>query len=290
MKIFTSQSVFVLLTALLAFTPITSLAAASTLNVTMQSHIELNLPEQDVFIERSDLAAGQVVRVEGEEAKTEENLAKTVYASSGAVEHDPFKVGANPLGPFAKGASLGFTLRDWLAASGSGTYTVDGDSATLNLSFAKLVPSGVYTLWCSRVTFPPNVNIVDTPCGAADGSQNSFKADASGNGTFTLTMPALLESTSATASVIALAYHSDGKTYGANPGDFGKTTHVELAYLLPAPESSPTASASPEVVALEEGAETATTAQPLSTTWLIVIGAGIFIVGWWLGKRTAKGQ
>ena len=74
MKIFKTQKVFILLAALFAFTPATSLVAATTLNVTMQNHIGLNLPEQDVFIEGSDPAAGQVVRVEGEEAKNEEKV------------------------------------------------------------------------------------------------------------------------------------------------------------------------------------------------------------------------
>lgn len=199
------------------------------------SHIQLNLPEQDVFIESKE-EKGKVVRIEGVAAQDEENLSKTVYAASAAIPHDPFKLGENPLGPFAKGKSLEFTLRDWLNGEGSGTYTVTGDEAKLDLTFDKLVKNGVYTLWCSRITFPPNAEIVDRPCGAADGSENSFTADGEGKATFALTFAPLPESSKETASVIALAYHSDGKTYGEKPGDFGLNSHVQLAFLFPVPE------------------------------------------------------
>lgn len=209
----------------------------SSVEVKFGNHIQMGLPEQDVFVV-DPKNESQVWRVEGDANKELDSAtqAKTVYASSRAVDHDPFKVGANPLGPFSKGESLGFTLEQWLAATGAGTYTVDGDSAKLSLSFQKLVANGVYTVWCSRLTLPPNVNIVDYPCGAADGSENSFTADASGNGSFTLTLPPLAVSSKETVTVIALAYHSDGKTYGGSPGDFGLVSHVQLAFLMPAPE------------------------------------------------------
>ena len=196
----------------------------------------MGLPEQDVFVE-DEKNATQVWRVEGDAQKNLDTAIqnKTVYAAASAIDHDPFKVGANPLGPFSKGESLGFTMAQWMGATGGGTYTVDGDSAQLLLSFQKLVANGVYTVWCSRLTLPPNVKIEDFPCGAADGSENSFTADASGNGSFTLTLPPLAESSKETVTVIALAYHSDGKTYGGSPGDFGMSSHVQLAFLMPAP-------------------------------------------------------
>lgn len=178
----------------------------------------------------------QVVRVEGEQAKDVVNLEKTVYAAANAVEHDPFKLGANPLGPFPKGKSLGFTLNQWLSATGIGVYSVDGDTATMELSFKNLVPNGVYTVWCSRLTLPPNPTIVDKPCGAEDGSENSFKSDDKGSGSFSLKLKSLEPSTNETVSLIALAYHSDGKTYGANPGDFGLTSHVHIFFMMPQTE------------------------------------------------------
>ncbi len=210
---------------------------AKPIEVKFANHIQLKLPEQDVFIEPAG-ASGHVMRIEGDMAGKSEILAATAYAAARATAHDPFKLGENPLGPFPQGKSLGFTLDEWLAGTGSGTYIVTGETAKLDLTFANLVPNGVYTVWCSRLTFPPNVKIVDEPCGSADGSENSLTADADGNATFQLTLQPLEESTKETASVIALAYHSDGKTHGSNPGDFGFTTHVQLAFLLPAPDAA----------------------------------------------------
>lgn len=206
------------------------------LDITLVNHIQMKLPEQDVFIETKDTPKGQVMRVEGEAATDKANLSKTAFASSEAINHDPFKTGAKPLGPFPKGKDLGFTLGKWLSAKGSGTYTTVGSEATLDLAFKNLVANGTYTVWCSRLTFPPNPKIVDRPCGAPDGSESSFKADKDGNGKIMIKMQPLAESSKETATVIALAYHSDGKTYGALPGDFAKVTHVQLAYLLPVPK------------------------------------------------------
>jgi hypothetical protein len=35
-----------------------------------------------------------------------------------------------------------------------------------------------------------------------------------------------------TWTLIALVYHSDGKTHGATPGDWGKTAHSQLVHLM----------------------------------------------------------
>ena len=211
-------------------------AATKTINVQFVNHIQAKLPEQDVFIQNKD-NPNQIIRVDEDVAKDQDMLAKTVFAGAVAIAHDPFKMGQNPLGPFQKGKSLGFMLGEWLAATGTGTYIIDGENAKLDLSFQKLVPDGTYTLWCSRITFPPNPKVVDNPCGAFDGSENVFKTDASGNGSFALTLKPVEESTKETASVFAVAYHSDGKTYGANPGDFGLNSHVQLFFLVPVPEA-----------------------------------------------------
>lgn len=181
-----------------------------------------------------------VIRVEGAEAKDPATLAKEVYAAASPAQHDPFKVGQNPLGPFPKGKSLGFTLEKWLSAGGIGIYSVDGENAQLDLSFKNLVANGVYTVWCSRLTFPPEPKIADKPCGAEDGSQNSLKADDKGLASFSLKLKPMEASTKETASLIALAYHSDGKTYGASPGDFGLNSHVQLFFLLPEPTGNAT--------------------------------------------------
>jgi hypothetical protein len=177
-----------------------------------------------------------VYRAEKEQAEDPENLEKAAYAAALPIEHDPFKLGKNPLGPFKKGKSLGFTLGEWLAASGSGIYKVEDGNAELELSFENLIPDSVYTVWCSRLTFPPNPEIVDKPCGASDGSENEFKSDSEGNAEFNVELDPLEQSSEETATVIALAYHSDGKTYGELPGDFGLNTHVQIFYMVPVPD------------------------------------------------------
>jgi hypothetical protein len=182
-------------------------------------------------VEEAEEDIGQVVRVEGE--LSEETLAEEVYATAAATGHDPFKVTENPLGPFDGGKSLGLTLQQWLDASGIGIYTVNKDNAEIDLSFKNLVPNGVYTVWCSSIKLPPEPEFTDMPCGAEDGSENSFTADEKGTASFSLKLQALEPSTEEVSSMIAVAYHSDGKTYGASPGDFGSNTHVQLFYMLP---------------------------------------------------------
>ncbi|MEX1021301.1 MAG: hypothetical protein WDZ49_16690 [Litorilinea sp.] len=190
------------------------------------THLALGMAEQDVFIERV-AGSGQVERIiPGEEA---DMMRLPIYAAGELVEHDLFGTGENPLGPYANGMALGMTLGEWLSATGHGSYTVTGERAKIELTFEKLVPNGIYTAWCSRVSFPPNIEVVDIACGAADGSENVFMADAEGNAHFELELAALPPSSPETVSTIAIAYHSDGNTYGPYPGDFGLNSHVHLA-------------------------------------------------------------
>ena len=73
------------------------------------------------------------------------------------------------------------------------------------------------------------------PCGELDGSDNVFTADADGNASISLEMPPLWETTEDRLSALAIAYHSDGQTYGMHPGDFGRVTHVQALAPVPAP-------------------------------------------------------
>ncbi len=214
-------------------------ASSAAVSIQFVNHIQASLPEQDVFVERSDLPSDRVVRVEGSDINRDSSvLLRQVFATATPTPHDPFKLGPNPLGPFQKGLPLGFTLQQWLAAAGTGTYTVSGDTAAMSLSFQRLVSSGLYTVWCSRLTFPPNAGVVDTPCGAQDGSQNVFRADGLGNGIFNLQLKPLPDSTKETATIIAIAYHSDGRTCGFNPCNFGLNSHLQLFFLVPLPQTA----------------------------------------------------
>lgn len=203
----------------------------------LMTHIQAEFPEQDVFIETFE-GSDFVRRIEANDLTSEDILSQNLFATAEETEHDPFKTGSNPVGPFEKGKSLGLFLGDWLSAEGVGSYNVQGNEAIIVINFKNLVPNGVYTVWCSRMKAPPNPLIIDLPCGAIDGSENSFKTDSNGNSEFMLSMMPLEETKGDTSNVIAVAYHSDGRTYGASPGSFGQNTHVQLFYLLPAMEDN----------------------------------------------------
>lgn len=199
---------------------------------TFDSHLIAGMPEQDVYVQSADDAT-MVMRPDVGAETNPEMLVMDLFAASEAVPHDPFKLSAAPLGPFPKGAGLGFTLEQWLAAMGTGNYTTESGKASLDLTFDHLVPDGTYTVWCTRLTMPPEPRADDFPCGSEDGSENSFTADADGNGALSVAMPPLLPSDEKTVSMLALAYHSDGQAHGASPGDFGLNSHVQLFWMLP---------------------------------------------------------
>lgn len=210
-------------------------------DVELSTHVELGLPEQDAFVEAQE-GADQVLRPDVADTDEPDELDRPVYASAEPHEHDPFKLGDAPLGPFEKGEPLGFTLGEWLAGDGTGTYVVRGDEARLSLTMSDLVPGGVYTVWCVNAPMPPVAENAappdDAPCGAPDGSENRFTADDGGDASIAIPLAEPLTPTTAErASIVAVAYHSDGATYGAEPGDFGQRTHVQLAWILPADEA-----------------------------------------------------
>jgi hypothetical protein len=246
-------TIFLLTTLASAIDPLAD-QSATQVNVTLKSSIYLPTPRpiQDVFLVLNNTTLDLVYRVERSEAEDPINLEKEVYATVNATPHDVYKITPHPLGPFPKGKDLGFTLGQWLTAIGTGTYSEANGNATMNLTFRSLVPNGTYTVWVHRVTMPPDYEYVFMPVGASDGSQNVFKADADGNGAFNLTFEALPPSTNVTYpdyvamyvtkkipintkinwTLISMAYHSDGKTYGATPGELGKTAHMQLTHLM----------------------------------------------------------
>ena len=223
-------------------------------NVELQSPIYLPTPRPipDVFFVLNNTTPDMVYRIELSQTKDPMNLAKEAYASTKAIPRDTYKLTPNALGPFPKGEDLGFTLGQWIAATGKGTYIEENGNATLNLTFGNLVPNGAYTIWYNRVTMPPNYKEVFTPIGTSDGSQNAFKADSKGNAKYNLKLKALPDSSNLTWenyvamyvtkktpiidnitwTLIAVAYHSDGITHGPIPGEFGKTTQGQLVHLM----------------------------------------------------------
>ena len=140
------------------------------------------------------------------------------------------------VGPYPKGEAIGMTLEDWLAASGTAVVTCSGEKGTVEAEFANLVPNGVYTMWywLVAVPLPAKFHTYDLPVGARDGSQSVFKADANGNARYSAPVePCLQGSGKQFETGLAIAYHSDGKTYGYSPGDFGNRAHVHLFNSFP---------------------------------------------------------
>ena len=210
-----------------------SLAQAEpvTLDLQLVDHIRAEMIEQDVYVERT-AGSTDVYRVTVDEAEAFRDA--QVFATTQDVHHDPLNNSAN--GPHPKGQPLGFTLGEWLAANGNVHYTCDAGQATINATFDKLVPNGVYTMWSFYLPTPfaEPFNTYDLPMGARDGSQSVFTADDTGDATYQVSFePCLQGGADQLAAGIAIAYHSDGKTYGPVPGEFGNKTHVHLFALLP---------------------------------------------------------
>ncbi len=234
-----------------SITPIISLAAALTtlapqithaggltpnnktdieLEIAFMTHLDMNLHEQDVYIERTK-GSSQVYRV----TAGDHNLRAQLYKAAHKIPHDPFN--SDAVGPYMKGEPLNMTLGQWLKHSGKGTYTYKEGQGTLKLEFTGLVPNGVYTMWHAFMPATPPVpftGTLDLPLGASDGTESVFTAKADGTATFTHTFrPGLQMSDVWTVSMLAINYHSDGKTYGGHPGQFGLNAHIPLFTMLP---------------------------------------------------------
>lgn len=203
--------------------------------VPLISHVAFGVFEMDVFIERAT-DPGKVYRPTPAESADALYKDAPLYATAAVTPHDPSFTNA---GPFEKGPPLGVTLRQWLAASGAAAYLcTGGEVARLDASFSRLVPQGLYTFWNARLDFTDGqiTGGADLPVGAADGSQSVLRADEQGNARFVATWQGCNEPSTGgpgiaptgSARVFAIAYHSDGTTHGATPGDFGSAAHVQL--------------------------------------------------------------
>ena len=194
------------------------------------THLDMNMPEQDVYIERTT-GSNEVYRV----TKGDNDMSAPLYATARTIKHDPFNEDA--VGPYAKGEALGMTLGQWLKHRGTGTYRYAKGAGHLDLEFTGLVPNGVYTMWHAFIALPPTTpfsGTLDLPLGARDGSESIFRADENGHAKFVHTFkPGLQLSDVWTTSMLAINYHSDGKTYGGLPGDFGLNAHIPLFVMLP---------------------------------------------------------
>lgn len=194
------------------------------------THLDMELPEQDVYIEREP-GSDKVWRV----TRGDNDMSAPLFKTAVPVEHDPFNPDA--LGPHPKGEPLGLTLGEWLRHRGGGTYTCANGEGSLNTWFKGLVPNGVYTMWHVFMALPPTTpfsGALELPLGARDGSTSVFRADANGEASFIHRFKPCLEMSDVwTTSMLAINYHSDGRTYAALPGDFGYNAHIPLFLMLP---------------------------------------------------------
>ena len=210
---------------------VTSEPSVTKFEVDFVSHIEVGMAEQDVMIERPG-SAGKVFRV----TPDDDDMNAPLYAANEPLAHNPFDASTN--GPHPQGESLGLTLGDWLSAKGTAQYSEENGSGRLVAEFEGLVPNGVYTMWhffMAAEGTEPFIGTFDLPVGKTDGSQSVFVADAEGRAIFDQTLePGLQLSGEQLAAGIAIAWHSDGQTYGVLPGEFGYKSHLHLFAGLPA--------------------------------------------------------
>ena len=193
-------------------------------------HIEADMAEQDVFVEHQP-GSGKVFRA----TKGDRDLAQPIYASAEPVEHAPFDIDAT--GPYAKGAPLGMTLGEWFGAEGRGNYSCRDGEGHIDVAFNGLVPEGVYTVWHFFMASPPTdpfIGTYDLPLGSRDGSDSVFIAAADGTARYERRFkPCLQLSGEHLMAGLAVAWHSDGKTWGVEPGDFATNSHIQLFLGLP---------------------------------------------------------
>lgn len=204
--------------------------APVSLELKFAYHIEMDMAEQDVFIERVE-NSGKVYRV----TKGDRDMKAQLYRTATPVHHNPFDPKA--VGPFEKGEPLGLTLQQWLAGEGKGTYSCVDGKGRIDVKFEKMVPDSVYTMWHFFMAMPPTQPFIgthDLPIGSRDGAQSVFKTNSSGNAHFQRTFTPCLQLTGEhLAAGLAVAWHSDGKTYGPLPGEFATNSHVQTFLLLP---------------------------------------------------------
>lgn len=193
-------------------------------------HIDEDLAEQDVFVERKP-GSGLVYRP----TKADRDMSLPLYTPAKPVEHQPFDPEAT--GPWPKGRALGITLGEWFAATGRGSYSCNDGQGWIRVEFERLVPNAVYTMWHDFMAWPPTEpfnGTYDLPIGARDGSESVFHSNDKGNAIVERQFkPCLQLSGEHLMADLAIAWHSDGKTYGAIPGEFSTGTHVHMYLALP---------------------------------------------------------
>ncbi len=195
------------------------------------THVGQGIVEQDVFIERVE-GSGELYRIAP--AEVDKYADSKLFGTKDRIPYEPFD--PVPGGPYAMGRALDVTLREWLDAEGTGSYWCEDGTATVKASFENLVPNGLYTVWYVIRPDPPTNPFTGllSPMGKRDGTQGVFTADKLGRANFEAVFEPCLEMSGLrTLTVVGIAWHSDGKTYGFSPGPFGKVTHTQINAFFP---------------------------------------------------------
>lgn len=228
-----------LLVAGLVISPNTHVGAEESqpIELTFGMYATDGMVEQDVFIE-NPANANEVVRIPV--SKVSNHMETQLYAAGEEPPYEPMKL--EPTDSYPKGTDLGITLRDWLSAKGSGSYSCDGKKGNIDAKFEGLRPNATYTMWNFIEADPPTEpwQGMVWPAGERDGSQSVFQSDTEGKGDFKLTVePCLQLSGNQSIAGLAIAWHSDGKTYGFSPGGLGMVSHAQLMTIFPHPGGEP---------------------------------------------------
>lgn len=124
------------------------------------------------------------------------------------------------------GLPEGYTEATWLnATADSQVSAAEDDMYEVTLELTGLVPEGLYTVWAVTERL---VGMNVEPAGGLPG--NEFSADADGNATHTMAVPA-----DNGYDRLVVAYHADDMTHGDNPGAMGEVTFSHVAGPFPNP-------------------------------------------------------
>ena len=138
-------------TAAVAKPPAESSNSPVSFDLSFITHLDKELPEQDVFIER-EAGSDEVWRV----TLGDHDMNQPLFKTNVRVPHNPFDVAA--LGPHPKGEALGMTLGQWLRHAGQRTlhlqFNGSGHGSRPRVQQVSF-PNGVYTMWHAFMALPP---------------------------------------------------------------------------------------------------------------------------------------
>ncbi len=201
-----------------------------TTKVKMLSFLAQGIPEQDVYVAAvkgsSELHRFDALHTGVTLEKNTKIFLGPVFGSDVPHPHDIF--GTKPLTTVQKGRPIGVVLQAWGNGRAVGTYAVKGGTAHLKVYVEGMMRGGTYSLWCGRFS---KASSTEKPCADAIAP---IVMDRKGEADLDLQFPAPLDSSTETGTWLLLAYHSDNHQKPI-PHDFGKDTHVQLAFRIPSP-------------------------------------------------------